>query len=203
MDKFMATDSLADLVERLRSNGHEPRQIGHDAWETRCLGRSSVAHVLRLGRDRNGYLELKCQSPENCTFTANLKTLIERYQLRQAQSAAISERPAAEIPRSLSQSPDAAVPDPFVSSLAATTTVQHAPIPANEKGIATTEHAVDAHDHGYCSTASGESEPSLHEKFGPPREDAAVELDGRVIEASDSGPSLWHGLPAREDVTHG
>jgi hypothetical protein len=65
----MATDSLAELVERLRSNGHKPRQIGHEAWETRCLGRSSVTHMLRLGRDRNGYLELKCQSPENCTFT--------------------------------------------------------------------------------------------------------------------------------------
>jgi hypothetical protein len=119
----MATDSLANLVERLRSNGHEPRQIGHDAWETPCLGRSAVAHTLRLGRDRNGYLELKCQSPENCTFTANLKTLIERYQVQQAQSAVINERPAAEIPRSSSQSPEPAVPDPFASRLPATATV--------------------------------------------------------------------------------
>jgi hypothetical protein len=55
-----------------------------------------VAHTLRLGRDRNGYAELKCQSAENCSFTANLEKLILRYQERQTQSAVISERPAAE-----------------------------------------------------------------------------------------------------------
>jgi hypothetical protein len=198
----METDSLANLVDRLRSNGHEPRQIGHDAWETRCLGRSSVAHMLRLGRDRNGYLELKCQSPENCTFTANLKTLIERYQMRQAQSAAISERPAAEIPRSSSVSPELAVPDTLAFRFPASATLQHAPIPAKEERITTTEHVVCARDHGSGSTGSSECEPPLDEKSAPPHEDGAVEQDCRLVDASDSGPLLWHGLTAREHATH-
>ena len=199
----MPTDSLANLVERLRSNGHKPRQIGHDAWETRCLGRSNVSHMLRLGRDLNGRLELKCQSPENCTFTGNLKTLIERYQKRQAPFATISERTAAETPRSSSQSPELAVPDPLASSLPASATFQHAPVPANEEGIMSTVHEVDAQDHGSSATASSESGPSLDEKFGPSNEDAAVERDGLVVDASDSGPSSSHGLPAREHATHG
>ncbi len=192
----MATDSLADLVERLRSNGHEPRQIGDDAWETRCLGRSSVAHMLRLGRDRNGYLELKCQSPENCTFTANLKTLIERYQVQQAQSAAISERPAAEIPRLLSQSPEAAVPDPFASRLPAAAS-------AEKEDITTAEPAVCARDHGCDSSASSDRAQFSDEKSGPPHEDTTDEQNGRLANASESGALLWHGLPARENGDHG
>ena len=66
-----------------------------------------------------------------------------------------------------------------------------------------TVHEVDAQDHGSSATASSESGPSLDEKFGPSNEDAAVERDGLVVDASDSGPSSSHGLPAREHATHG
>ena len=113
----MENGSLDGMVERFRKAGWEPRQLGHNAWESRCPGRSSVEHALHFGRDRNGKLVMQCQSPENCTFTANLNTLILRHSNRDTPPAAMVQPHAPDTQRSLTQSAEPTVSEPPAVSL--------------------------------------------------------------------------------------
>ena len=133
----MAIDPLANMVDRLRSSGFQPRKVGHDAWESRCPGHGSVDHALLLGRGRDGKLVLQCRSAQNCSFSAILKKLnIKlRHLNRDTNESVIRRLRAMEIQLGLYHHPEPLVPDPVVLSLPAAATVPDAPAPAEDEDI--------------------------------------------------------------------
>jgi len=62
----MARDGVANIVDRLRERGFDPRRVGRDSWESRCPAHRSANHALSITRDVHNHVELNCRSTENC-----------------------------------------------------------------------------------------------------------------------------------------
>ena len=62
----MARDAVANMVDRLRERGFEPRRVGEDAWEARCPAHRSTDHALAITRNAFNHVELECRSSHNC-----------------------------------------------------------------------------------------------------------------------------------------
>ena len=58
----MARDPVANMVDRLRERGCEPRRVGEDAWEALCPAHRSTDHALAITRDSFNQVELVCRS---------------------------------------------------------------------------------------------------------------------------------------------
>ncbi len=71
----MPNDPLANMIERLRGRGWQPRKVGHDAWESKCPGHESRDHALALRRTADGKLDVKCRSVEQCSLSRIVKRL--------------------------------------------------------------------------------------------------------------------------------
>jgi hypothetical protein len=71
----MPSDPLANMIERLRGRGWQPRKVGQDRWESRCPGHASADHALALGRTADGKLDVKCRSIERCSLSRIVKKL--------------------------------------------------------------------------------------------------------------------------------
>ncbi len=56
----MARDSVANLVNRLREKGFDPRRVGLDAWESRCPVHRGREHALAILRNRHGDVAFSC-----------------------------------------------------------------------------------------------------------------------------------------------
>ncbi len=62
----MARDAVANMVDRLRDRGFEPRRVGEDAWEARCPAHRSADHALAITRNSFNQVELECRSSNHC-----------------------------------------------------------------------------------------------------------------------------------------
>ena len=62
----MVRDAVANVVERLRENGFEPRKVGSDSWEARCPAHRSADHALAITRDPFDQVVLECRSAHRC-----------------------------------------------------------------------------------------------------------------------------------------
>jgi hypothetical protein len=62
----MARDAVANVVDRLRERGCEPRRVGEDAWEARCPAHRSTDHALAITRNSFNQVELECRSSQSC-----------------------------------------------------------------------------------------------------------------------------------------
>ena len=71
----MPSDPLANMIERLRGRGWQPRKVGYDRWESKCPGHASVDHALALGRTGDGKLEVNCRSTTSCSLSRIVKKL--------------------------------------------------------------------------------------------------------------------------------
>src|SRR5690242_6478803 len=71
----MVRDGVANIVDRLRACGFEPRKVGHDSWEARCPGHGSVDHVLAITRNEFNHVVLECRGTENCQHTPIIRAL--------------------------------------------------------------------------------------------------------------------------------
>ena len=74
----MQNDPLANMIERLRGRGWQPRKVGHDAWESNCPGHGGRDHALALRRTADGKLDVKCRSVEQCSLSRIVKRLDTR-----------------------------------------------------------------------------------------------------------------------------
>jgi hypothetical protein len=68
-------DGVANLVNRLRERGCEPRKLGHDAWESRCPAHRSLDHALSITRNEFNHVVLACRSEQNCTHLKVIRSL--------------------------------------------------------------------------------------------------------------------------------
>ena len=82
----MASDPLANLIDRLRGRGYQPRRVGRDVWEARCPGHGGKDHALEVGRGPDGKLQVTCRalriahyraSPRNST-SSSIAFLVRR-----------------------------------------------------------------------------------------------------------------------------
>jgi hypothetical protein len=62
----MARDGVANMVERLRQHGYEPRRVADDAWESRCPGHGGLEHELSITRSEFNHAVLECRGTPNC-----------------------------------------------------------------------------------------------------------------------------------------
>jgi hypothetical protein len=62
----MTRDAVANIVDRLREHGYEPRRVGEDAWEAFCPAHRSTDHALAITRNSLNQVELECRSSHNC-----------------------------------------------------------------------------------------------------------------------------------------
>ena len=133
----MAIDPLANIVDRLRSSGFQPRKVGDDAWESRCPGHGSSDLALFLGRGRDGKLVLQCRSTRNCSFSAILKKLIIKLRRlnRDTHESVIRRLRAMEVQLGLYHHPVPLVADPVVLPIPAAATVPDAATPAEDQDI--------------------------------------------------------------------
>src|SRR5580704_9604618 len=62
----MVLDAVANIVDRLRQCGFDPRKVGHDSWEARCPAHRSMDHALSITRNEFKHVVLACRSTQNC-----------------------------------------------------------------------------------------------------------------------------------------
>ena len=108
----MASDPLANMVERLRGRGCQPRKVGRDLWESKCPGHGSADHALAVAQGADGKLEVTCRSIESCSLSRIVKKLdlkLDRL-FTETQPALIRRLRELEIQPSIYQPPDAVVP---------------------------------------------------------------------------------------------
>jgi hypothetical protein len=65
----MVRDAVANVVERLREKGFEPRRVGSDAWEARCPAHRSSDRALAITRDQFNHVALECRGTQKCPHT--------------------------------------------------------------------------------------------------------------------------------------
>src|ERR1700733_9512604 len=157
----MAINPLANIVDRLRSSGFQPRKIGDDEWESRCPGHGSSDHALFLGRGRDGKLVLQCRGEQNCSFSAILKKLnIKlRHLNRDTHESVIRRLRATEIQLGLYHHPIPLVPDPVVLSLPVAATVSRAAALPGDEDITAVAPAHPAPEPGLETTPWSDGEP--------------------------------------------
>ena len=71
----MVRDGVANIVDRLRECGFEPRRVGQDVWESRCPAHRSIDHALFISRNEFNHLVLACRGTENCQHSAVVRSL--------------------------------------------------------------------------------------------------------------------------------
>ena len=60
----MVRDAVANVVERLRENGFEPRKVGSDSWEAQLPGTPQCGPcVFAITRDPFDQVVLVCPAP--------------------------------------------------------------------------------------------------------------------------------------------
>ena len=218
----MATDPLANIVDRLRSSGFQPRKIGHDQWESRCPGHGSNDHALFLRRSRDGKLVLQCRSTQNCTFSAILKKLnIKlRHLNRDTSESVIRRLRAMEVQLGLYQHPVPLVVDPVILTMPAAPTVAGSAAPAEDKDMTAAALAVPAPESNDNTNPSSKTNPEAEETYLFSQTDAVVErreaieiVSGSAQEspsteisvlepAADSEPAQLGRFLARDDQRH-
>ena len=62
----MVRDGVANIVDRLRDGGFDPRKVGDDSWESRCPAHRSADHALAISRNELNHVVLACRSTTNC-----------------------------------------------------------------------------------------------------------------------------------------
>ncbi len=62
-------DGLANIVDRLRECGFDPRRVVDDSWESRCPAHRSADHALSITRNELNQLVLECRSEKKCLFS--------------------------------------------------------------------------------------------------------------------------------------
>ena len=62
----MVRDSVANIVEKLREHGFDPRRVGSDSWEAQYPAHRSADHALAVTRDQFNHLAFECRSTYNC-----------------------------------------------------------------------------------------------------------------------------------------
>jgi hypothetical protein len=166
--------SLANIVDRLRSSEFQPRKIGDDAWESRCPRHGSSDHALFLGRGRDGKLVLQCRGEQNCSFSAVLKKLNFklRHLNRDTRESVIRRLRSMEVQLGLYQHPVPPVADPVVLPIPTAATVPDAATPAEDQDI--TAVAVPAPESDENTSPSSKTEPETEKTYLPPQTDAAV-----------------------------
>jgi hypothetical protein len=217
----MAINPLANIVDRLRSSGFQPRKIGDDEWESRCPGHGSSDHALFLGRGQDGKLVLQCRSTQNCSFSAILNKLnIKlRHLNRDTHESVIRRLRAMEVQLGLYQHPVPLVADSVVLPIPAAATVPDAATPAEDEYITAAALAVPASESDDITTRSSKTEPETERTYLLPQTDAVVEeresidiLNGSAQEwpsreiavlepAADSEP--WHSSAGSSPATSG
>jgi hypothetical protein len=60
----VARDSVANLVNRLREKGSDPRRVEPDAWESRCPGHRGREQALVITRNQFGDVAFSCRAQE-------------------------------------------------------------------------------------------------------------------------------------------
>jgi hypothetical protein len=168
----MAIDPLANIVDRLRSSGFQPRKVGDDAWESRCPRHGSNYHALFLGRGRDGKLVLQCRGEQNCSFSAILKKLnIKlRHLNRDTSDSVIRRLRAMEVQLGLYQHPVPLVADPVVLNKPAAATAPDAPVPAEADAMNPVAPTLRVPEHAFDTTARSDREPDVDEKSGTAQE---------------------------------
>ncbi len=71
----MPSDPLANIIDRLRGRGYQPRKVGQDTWESRCPGHGGTEHALATARSADGKLVVTCRSTEKCSLSRIAKRL--------------------------------------------------------------------------------------------------------------------------------
>jgi hypothetical protein len=61
----MVRDGVANLVNRLRERGCEPRKLEHDAWASRCPDHGSLRHAISITRNEFSQVVLRRDAPEH------------------------------------------------------------------------------------------------------------------------------------------
>ena len=166
----MAIDPLANIVDRLRSSGFQPRKVGHDAWECASCARR---HRRFLSRGRDGKLVLQCRSTPNCSFSAILKKLnIKlRHLNRDTKESVIRRLRTMEVKLGLYQRNVPLVADPVVLSLPVAATLPNASALAEDEDITTAARAVTAAPvPDFHVPTRTESEAEVDEQLGAARE---------------------------------
>jgi hypothetical protein len=143
----MASDAIANFVDRLRSSGFHPRKLGHGAWESRCPGHGGVDHALSIVGGQDGKLIIQCRGTENCSFSAILKKLnIKlRHLDRETHPSVLRRLQAAEIQPSLYQSKKSPAAEPAIVSLPAANHEQEATTSTDENRFEGDAPAILAH----------------------------------------------------------
>ena len=62
----MVRDGVANIVDRLRERGFDPRRVGDDSWEARCPVHRAMDHALAITRNEFNHVVLECRSTQNC-----------------------------------------------------------------------------------------------------------------------------------------
>ena len=188
----MAIDPLANIVDRLRSCGFQPRKVGDDAWELRCPGHGGNELALFLGRDRDGKLVLQCRSTQKCSFSSVLKklNLKLRHLNRDTSESVIRRLRAMEVQLGLYPHPVPLVADAVVLTMPAAATVPDAAAQAEDEDMTAVTLAVTAPECNDYTNPSNKNEPETEETYPFPRIDAVVEereaidiLNGSVQES--------------------
>ena len=71
----MERDGVANIVDRLRERGFDPRKVGHDSWEARCPVHRSADHALAITRNELNHVLLECRSTQNCQYSRIIGSL--------------------------------------------------------------------------------------------------------------------------------
>jgi hypothetical protein len=143
----MASDAIANFVDRLRSSGFDPRKLGDGEWESRCPGHGGVEHALSIVKGQDGKLIIQCRGTENCSFSAILKKLnIKlRHLQRETHRSVLRRLQAAEIQHSLYESKKSPASEPVIVSLPAANLEEEASTSADENRFEADVPAILAH----------------------------------------------------------
>jgi hypothetical protein len=71
----MVRDGITNVVYQFGERGYTPRKVGHDAWESRCLGHRSSDHALSITRNEFNHVVLECRTTENCQHMRIIRAL--------------------------------------------------------------------------------------------------------------------------------
>ena len=143
----MASDAIANFVDRLRSSGFDPRKLAQGVWESRCPGHGGVDHAFSIVKGQDGKLILQCRATENCSFSAILKKLnIKlRHLDRETHPSVLRRLQAAEIQPSLYESEKSPASEPAIVSLPAANLEEEASICPDENRFEGDVPAIVAH----------------------------------------------------------
>jgi hypothetical protein len=64
----MVRDGVANIVNRLKDCGFDPRKVGPDSSVSRCPAHRSVDHALAISRNEHNHVLLECRSTQKCQY---------------------------------------------------------------------------------------------------------------------------------------